>query len=73
MRRWLYGIDGRPRSVDVPEIDAYLNSDKAGKEYKVAQLFAYNKLITDTLNNYADEIQALKDKVSALENREGNK
>jgi hypothetical protein len=73
LRRWLYGIDGRPTSIESKEIEAYLNSDRAGKEYKVAQLFAYNKLITDTLNNYADEIQALKDKVSALENREGNK
>lgn len=69
MRRWLYGIDGRPTSIESKEIEAYLNSDRAGKEYKVAQLFAYNKLITDTLNTFAKEIQDLKDEVSRLKSR----
>ncbi len=69
MRRWIYGIDGKPRTIETKYIDAYINSDKGGKEYKVAQLFAYVQLMTETLNNYAVEIQQLKDKVSALESR----
>ena len=65
-------MNQRPRAIDVPEIDAYLNSDKAGKEYKIAQLFAYNKLLTDTLNHLTQEMQELKDRLSKLE-QEGHR
>lgn len=67
MRRWIYDTDGKPKGIDETLIQSYMNSDTGGKEYKVGQLFAYVKLMMDTIERMHVEMAEMKAKIEKME------
>lgn len=66
MKRWEW-VDGKPVGIDKALIASYMNSDAGGKEYKVGQLFAYVKLMMDTVERMHVEMAEMKARIEKME------
>lgn len=64
---WVYDENGNKLEFNNQPVDAYFNSDKNGKDYKIGKLFGYVQLLTEQLNRNTVEINQLKQRIQRLE------